>query len=66
MVAFVLRLSIHLISVISFRLETVILSDNNLSSISFDETSPTETTTLFTNLRSLTLNHNSISEVRYV
>ena len=48
-----------------FRLETIILSDNNLSTISFDETSPTETTKYFSKLRSLTLNHNNIAEVRY-
>lgn len=44
------------------QLEEIILSDNNLSSISFDETPPTGTTQYFPKLKSVTINHNSIAE----
>ena len=47
-----------------FSLETIILSDNKLTSISFDETPPTGTTKYFPKLKSVTINHNSIAEVK--
>lgn len=47
-----------------FRLETIILSDNQLSSISFEDSPPTGTTRHFPKLKSITINQNNIAEVR--